>query len=105
MLRMSFNTTFLRVALTKPLTTHRLLCLLFLGTGSLTQRRCSIGNPDSSDQEARFHTLSGWLIASRNGDRIEMDFPALFADRAELPMLIPEDEKHSLNPRGFGRRR
>jgi len=45
------------------------------------------------------------LIASRNGDRIEMDFPALFADRAELPMLIPEDEKHSLNPRGFGRRR
>jgi PhzF family phenazine biosynthesis protein len=42
------------------------------------------------DKEARFHTLSGWLIASRNGDRIEMDFPALFADQAELPKAVEE---------------
>lgn len=42
------------------------------------------------DKEARFHTLSGWLIASRNGDGIEMDFPALFADKAELPKAVEE---------------
>jgi PhzF family phenazine biosynthesis protein len=42
------------------------------------------------DKEARFHTLSGWLIASRNGGGIEMDFPALFADQAELPKAVEE---------------
>ena len=35
--------------------------------------------------EARFHTMSGWLIASCHDNRIEMDFPALFAQSAELP--------------------
>ena len=44
----------------------------------------------AQDEEARFHTLSGWLIARRNGDRIEMDFPALLADRAELPKAVEE---------------
>jgi len=44
----------------------------------------------AQDKEARFHTLSGWLIASRNGGGIEMDFPALFADRAELPKAVEE---------------
>jgi PhzF family phenazine biosynthesis protein len=44
----------------------------------------------AQDKEARFHTLSGWLIASRNGDRIEMDFPALLADLAELPKAVEE---------------
>jgi PhzF family phenazine biosynthesis protein len=44
----------------------------------------------AQDKEARFHTLSGWLIARRDGDRIEMDFPALFADKAELPKAFEE---------------
>lgn len=44
----------------------------------------------SLDKEARFHTLSGWLIARRDGARIEMDFPALPADRAELPKAVEE---------------
>ena len=42
------------------------------------------------DEEARFQTLSGWLIAGRNGAKIEMDFPALFADQAESPKAIEE---------------
>src|SRR5262249_12309141 len=41
-------------------------------------------------KEARFHTLSGWLIANRKGGVIEMDFPALFADQAELPKAVEE---------------
>src|SRR5262245_4926812 len=44
----------------------------------------------AQEKEARFHTLSGWLIASRNGDGIEMDFPALFADKVELPKAVEE---------------
>jgi len=44
----------------------------------------------AQDQEARFHTLSGWLTASRNDGGIEMDFPALFADQAELPNAVKE---------------
>ena len=44
----------------------------------------------AQDKEARFHTLSGWLIARRDGDRIEMDFPALLANRAELPKTVEE---------------
>lgn len=28
------------------------------------------------DEEARFHTLSGWLVCRRDGDWIEMNFPA-----------------------------
>jgi PhzF family phenazine biosynthesis protein len=42
------------------------------------------------DKEARFHTLSGWLITRHNGDRIEMDFPALLADKSELPKAVEE---------------
>ncbi|HKQ76462.1 MAG TPA: PhzF family phenazine biosynthesis protein [Blastocatellia bacterium] len=42
------------------------------------------------DKEARFHTLSGWLTANRNDDGIEMDFPALFADRADLPTSVKD---------------
>jgi PhzF family phenazine biosynthesis protein len=42
------------------------------------------------DKAARFYTLSGWLVATRNADRIEMDFPALFADEAELPKAVEE---------------
>jgi len=44
----------------------------------------------AQDKEARFHTLSGSLIARRDCDRIEMDFPALFANRAELPKAVEE---------------
>jgi len=44
----------------------------------------------AQDKEARFHTLSGRLIARRDGDRIEMDFPALLANRAELPKAVEE---------------
>ena len=40
--------------------------------------------------EARFHTLSGLLTCSRAGGRIEMDFPALFAQEAELPAALAE---------------
>jgi PhzF family phenazine biosynthesis protein len=29
-----------------------------------------------SEEAARFHTLSGWLTCRRDGDWIEMDFPA-----------------------------
>lgn len=48
-------------------------------------------------QEARFHTLSGWLIAQQNGGRIEMDFPALPAVEAELPSAVCE--ALSISPR------
>ncbi|MGH9769173.1 MAG: PhzF family phenazine biosynthesis protein [Blastocatellia bacterium] len=48
-------------------------------------------------KEARFHTLSGWLIANRNGAGIEMDFPALFANKAELPKAV--EEALSIMPR------
>ncbi len=44
----------------------------------------------AENQEARFFTLSGWLTAKKTGDRIEMDFPALFSDAAELPENLPE---------------
>jgi PhzF family phenazine biosynthesis protein len=44
----------------------------------------------AQDKEARFHTLGGWLIARREGGRIEMNFPALLADLAELPKAVEE---------------
>ena len=37
--------------------------------------------------EARFHTLSGWLSARRSGSRIEMDFPARPAGTGLRPGL------------------
>jgi len=44
----------------------------------------------AQDKAARFYTLSGWLSATRNGDRIEMDFPALLSDKSELPKAVEE---------------
>lgn len=44
----------------------------------------------AQDKEARFHTLSGWLIARQNGGRIEMDFPALPTVGTELPGAVCE---------------
>ncbi len=38
-----------------------------------------------ADAEARFHTRSGLLTCKRNGDWIEMNFPAKLADPAETP--------------------
>jgi PhzF family phenazine biosynthesis protein len=37
------------------------------------------------DAEARFHTRSGLLICRRNGDWIEMNFPAKLAEPADTP--------------------
>ncbi len=38
-----------------------------------------------ADDEARFDTLSGWLICRKDGKWIEMDFPALSVDEVEVP--------------------
>jgi PhzF family phenazine biosynthesis protein len=38
-----------------------------------------------ASETARFHTLSGVLTATRNGDLIELDFPATLEQRAEAP--------------------
>lgn len=40
------------------------------------------------DAEARFHTKSGLLTCKRNGDWIEMDFPAKHAEAAEAPAQL-----------------
>ena len=40
------------------------------------------------DAEARFHTQSGLLTCKRNGDWIEMDFPAKHAEAAEAPAQL-----------------
>jgi PhzF family phenazine biosynthesis protein len=42
------------------------------------------------DQEARFHTLSGWLTCRRSGDWIEMDFPAKPAQPCAAPAGLGE---------------
>ncbi len=39
----------------------------------------------AADAQARFHTRSGWLLAERRGDWIEMDFPAKMEESAEPP--------------------
>ncbi|MBO0719189.1 MAG: PhzF family phenazine biosynthesis protein [Blastocatellia bacterium] len=39
----------------------------------------------AADQTAKFSTLSGWLIAEQLGNRIEMNFPAIHGEPAELP--------------------
>src|SRR5262245_63101144 len=41
-------------------------------------------------EEAAFHTLSGILKARRAGDLIEMDFPAITTEAAELPKEVGE---------------
>ena len=38
-----------------------------------------------TDSQARFHTLSGLLTAQKNGDWIEMDFPARIHERCTPP--------------------
>jgi PhzF family phenazine biosynthesis protein len=38
-----------------------------------------------ADQKARFHTLSGWLTCRREGDWIEMDFPAVACEPCDAP--------------------
>src|SRR5262245_8789147 len=44
----------------------------------------------AEDQEARFLTLSGWLGARKQGQNIELDFPAIFSEETELPEIIAE---------------
>lgn len=39
----------------------------------------------AKEQAARFHTLSGLLIANLRGDWIELDFPANFSATTEIP--------------------
>jgi PhzF family phenazine biosynthesis protein len=41
-------------------------------------------------EQARFHTRSGLLLAERQGDWIEMDFPAQPADPAAIPANLAE---------------
>jgi PhzF family phenazine biosynthesis protein len=42
----------------------------------------------AAGESARFFTLSGWLTAKRSGEEIEMDFPAIFSETAELPQPL-----------------
>jgi predicted PhzF superfamily epimerase YddE/YHI9 len=42
------------------------------------------------ETEARFHTRSGLLTATRNGEWIELDFPVKAEERAEAPPLLLE---------------
>jgi PhzF family phenazine biosynthesis protein len=42
------------------------------------------------DAEARFHTRSGLLTCRRNGDWIEMNFPAKLAEPAETPAQLAD---------------
>lgn len=42
------------------------------------------------ETDARFHTLSGLLTATRDGDLIELDFPAKAEEKAEAPGLLLE---------------
>jgi PhzF family phenazine biosynthesis protein len=44
----------------------------------------------AADAEARFHTRSGLLTCRRNGDWIEMNFPAKMAEPAEAPVQMAE---------------
>jgi len=44
----------------------------------------------AADAEARFHTRSGLLTCKRNGDWIEMNFPAKLAEPAPTPPQLAE---------------
>lgn len=44
----------------------------------------------AADSLARFHTLSGWLTCQRDGDWIEMDFPAKVAAPCPIPPGLAE---------------
>ncbi len=50
-------------------------------------------------EQARFHTRSGLLTAQRQGDWIEMNFPAERAEAADLPPLLVE--ALGLNPQAI----
>ncbi len=41
-----------------------------------------------SDEIAHFHTLSGWLACRRDGDWIEMDFPASICAPCQMPETL-----------------
>lgn len=43
-----------------------------------------------ANEPARFHTLSGWLTCRRDGDWIEMDFPAVAAEPCAPPAGLAE---------------
>jgi PhzF family phenazine biosynthesis protein len=42
----------------------------------------------AAGEVARFFTMSGWLTASRSGEEIELDFPAISSEKAELPQPL-----------------
>ncbi len=44
----------------------------------------------SQGKVVRFSTLSGWLIAKKGDDKIELDFPAIFSEPDELPGSLAE---------------
>jgi PhzF family phenazine biosynthesis protein len=44
----------------------------------------------AKDAAARFHTRSGLLTCRRQGDWIEMNFPAKLAEKVEAPPQLPE---------------
>jgi PhzF family phenazine biosynthesis protein len=44
----------------------------------------------SPNQEARFHTLSGWLTCRRVGSWIEMSFPTVACDPCDPPAVLQE---------------
>jgi PhzF family phenazine biosynthesis protein len=43
-----------------------------------------------SEEAARFHTLSGWLTCRRDGDWIEMDFPAKVCEPCPPPVGLAD---------------
>lgn len=44
----------------------------------------------AADAEARFHTLSGWLLARKTAQGIEMDFPAMRLEAIATPPGVAE---------------
>jgi predicted PhzF superfamily epimerase YddE/YHI9 len=44
----------------------------------------------AADAEARFHTLSGWLIARKTAQGLEMDFPAMRLEAIATPPGVAE---------------
>jgi len=43
-----------------------------------------------ANAEARFHTASGWLIARRAGEGLEMDFPTMLLEEIATPAGVAE---------------
>ncbi len=44
----------------------------------------------AAEAEARFHTLSGWLLARKTAQGIEMDFPAMRLEEIAVPPGVAE---------------